>query len=103
MMSSSCCCWEVLPAATSTLAHTRRSNLQAAAGVDRGRARVETQGDSLDRPGLLTFHPRRFEDEDEVRVSEYLLRASATRGGVEEGGKCDVIADAGGGVHMPRL
>ena len=51
----------------------------------------------------MTFHSFRFEDEDEVRVSEYLLRGFATRGEVEEGGKCDVIADAGGGVHMPRL
>jgi hypothetical protein len=86
--------------------HTRTHKTQQLAGCSRCGSRQGACGDTgrqarQARP--LTFHPRRFEDEDEVRASEYLLRGSATRGGVEEGGKCDVIADAGGGVHMPRL
>ena len=33
---------------------------------------------------------------DEVRVSEYPARCRATRGGVEEGGKGNVIGGGGG-------
>ena len=78
------------PAATSK----QRAGLQQV--WSRGKARQAGCGCTR-----LTLHSRRFEEEDEVRVSEYPARCRTTRGAWvpwwREGGKCDVIGDAGGG------
>ena len=77
----------LLPAAT--------SKMQQRAGLQQVWSQGKQQGVDAH---ALTLHPRRFEDEeDEVRVSEYPARCRATtRGGVEEGGKGNVIGGGGG-------
>jgi hypothetical protein len=73
---------------------------QAGRQAGRPRQGAEAQGDRAEcarqaRP--LTLHSGRFEDDGEVRVSEYL------RGAAHEGGGREAIGDAGGGVHATPI
>jgi hypothetical protein len=83
----------LLPAARSK---TKQASKQDAATCRRACVRacvqqgVETQGEQALQARPLAFHPRRFEESDKVRVSEYLRGAAHNEG-------CVWVLAGGGG------